>query len=88
MRTRSENFAGVRGDTASRTLLELVITEGRNRQVRRMLQAVGSGVLELRRTALGPLSLVTVSVLVEVLELSSTVPSVPVTERNSCSVIS
>jgi 23S rRNA pseudouridine2605 synthase len=44
-------------DTARRTLLELQITEGRNRQVRRMLEAVGSGVLELRRTALGPLVL-------------------------------
>ena len=44
-------------DTARRTLLELTITEGRNRQVRRMLEAVGSGVLELKRTALGPLTL-------------------------------
>ncbi len=44
-------------DTVRRTLLELEITEGRNRQVRRMLEAVGSGVLELKRIALGPLTL-------------------------------
>ena len=54
--TRSARVRRVR-DTARRTLLELEITEGRNRQVRRMLEAVGSGVLELRRTALGPLTL-------------------------------
>ena len=44
-------------DGDHRTFLELTITEGRNRQVRRMLEAVGSGVLELRRTAIGPLRL-------------------------------
>ena len=40
-----------------RERIELSIREGRNRQVRRMLEAVGSGVLELRRIALGPLTL-------------------------------
>ena len=44
-------------DGDHRTFLEITITEGRNRQVRRMLEAVGSGVLELRRTAIGPLRL-------------------------------
>jgi len=44
-------------DTSTRTILDLTITEGRNRQVRRMLEAVGSGVLELKRTAIGPLTL-------------------------------
>lgn len=34
--------------------VELTITEGRNRQVRRMVEAVGSKVLELVRTAIGP----------------------------------
>ena len=42
------------GDAA---LLRLVITEGRNRQVRRMLTAVGSRVLALHRTRIGPLEL-------------------------------
>jgi len=39
------------------THLELTITEGRNRQVRRMLEAIGSKVLKLVRTNLGPLTL-------------------------------
>lgn len=41
----------------TRTIIELSIREGRNRQVRRMLAAVGSKVLELRRTSVGPLAL-------------------------------
>ena len=40
--------------TATRTFLEMTITEGRNRQVRRMIEAVGSKVLKLVRTAIGP----------------------------------
>ena len=39
------------------TLIELTITEGRNRQVRRMFEAVGHRVLRLVRTELGPLKL-------------------------------
>jgi 23S rRNA pseudouridine2605 synthase len=38
-----------------RCLLELVMTEGRNREVRRMLTAVGHEVISLVRTAVGPL---------------------------------
>jgi 23S rRNA pseudouridine2605 synthase len=38
-------------------LLELVIREGRKRQVRRMCEAVGHRVLELERVAFGPLRL-------------------------------
>ena len=37
------------------TFLEMTITEGRNRQVRRMIDAVGSKVLKLVRTAIGPI---------------------------------
>lgn len=40
-----------------RGVLELTIHEGRNRQVRRMCEAVGHPVVELRRVAFGPLKL-------------------------------
>jgi 23S rRNA pseudouridine2605 synthase len=42
-------------DGAKYTFLEMTITEGRNRQVRRMLEAAGSKVLKLVRTAIGPI---------------------------------
>jgi 23S rRNA pseudouridine2605 synthase len=42
-------------DSASATFLEITITEGRNRQVRRMIEAVGSKVRKLVRTAIGTL---------------------------------
>ncbi len=38
-------------------LIELTLREGRNRQVRRMCASVGHPVLELRRTAFGPVRL-------------------------------
>ena len=41
----------------STSLVELVIVEGRNRQVRRMFEAVDHPVVSLVRTAIGPLSL-------------------------------
>jgi pseudouridine synthase len=41
-------------DSAKYTFLEITLTEGRNRQVRRMVDAVGSKVLKLVRTAIGP----------------------------------
>jgi 23S rRNA pseudouridine2605 synthase len=42
-------------DSGNHTFLEITITEGRNRQVRRMIEAVNSKVLKLVRTAIGPL---------------------------------
>jgi pseudouridine synthase len=41
-------------DSGKRTFLEMTITEGRNRQVRRMIDALGSRVLKLVRVAIGP----------------------------------
>jgi pseudouridine synthase len=42
-------------DSGKYTHLEMTISEGRNRQVRRMLEAVDSKVLKLVRTAIGPI---------------------------------
>ena len=44
-------------DSEKYTFFELTITEGRNRQVRRMVEALGSRVLKLVRVGLGTLSL-------------------------------
>lgn len=41
--------------------LEVILTEGRKREVRRMLAALGHRVIQLRRTALGPLEIGTLS---------------------------
>jgi 23S rRNA pseudouridine2605 synthase len=43
------------GDDSTR--VELTITEGRNRQIRRMWDIIGRPVLELKRTRIGPISL-------------------------------
>ncbi|MBY0227726.1 MAG: rRNA pseudouridine synthase, partial [Gemmataceae bacterium] len=39
------------------TFLEIVLTEGKNREVRRMLAKLGHKVMRLKRTALGPIRL-------------------------------
>jgi pseudouridine synthase len=44
-------------DSGKYTFIEITISEGRNRQVRRMLEAIGSKVLKLVRTRLGGLTL-------------------------------
>ena len=44
-------------DRGKYTWLEIVLTEGKNREVRRMVEAVGFKVLKLVRTRIGPLTL-------------------------------
>ena len=44
-------------DRGKYTWLEIVLTEGKNREVRRMVEAVGFKVLKLVRTSIGPLRL-------------------------------
>jgi pseudouridine synthase len=44
-------------DQSGKTIFELTITEGRNRQVRRMVEALGGKVLKLVRVAIGPISI-------------------------------
>jgi 23S rRNA pseudouridine2605 synthase len=44
------------GGVGDKSLVELILAEGRNREVRRMLAAVGYPVLRLVRTAIGPLT--------------------------------
>lgn len=53
-RPAEARLVGHRGPTS---VVELVVHEGRKRQVRRMFAAVGRPVKELRRVALGPLEL-------------------------------
>lgn len=52
--TRPANVARVR-ESGGKTVFEITITEGRNRQVRRMVEALGAKVLKLMRTAIGPI---------------------------------
>jgi pseudouridine synthase len=44
-------------DSEKHSHIEIAITEGRNRQVRRMVEAVGNKVLKLVRTAIGPIEI-------------------------------
>ena len=54
--TRPARVRRVR-DSEKYTFLEITISEGRNRQVRRMLETLGAQVLKLVRTSIGPLRL-------------------------------
>ncbi|MBI5282033.1 MAG: rRNA pseudouridine synthase [Candidatus Solibacter usitatus] len=52
--TRPAQVKRVR-DSSNKTFFEITITEGRNRQVRRMVEALESKVLKLVRVAIGPI---------------------------------
>lgn len=54
--TRPAEVRRVR-DSGKYSHIEIRIAEGRNRQVRRMIEAVGSKVLKLVRTAIGPIQI-------------------------------
>lgn len=54
--TRPAAVARIR-DSAKYTFFEITITEGRNRQVRRMVEALGAKVLKLVRTQIGPIAI-------------------------------
>jgi pseudouridine synthase len=44
-------------EAGGKSVFEITITEGRNRQVRRMVEALGGKVLKLVRTAIGPIEI-------------------------------
>jgi len=44
-------------DSGGQTYLEVTLTEGRNRQVRRMVEAVGARVVKLARVNIGPIAI-------------------------------
>jgi 16S rRNA U516 pseudouridylate synthase RsuA-like enzyme len=54
--TRPATVTRVR-DSAKYTHFEITLTEGRNRQVRRMVEALGARVLELVRLKIGPIAI-------------------------------
>jgi pseudouridine synthase len=55
-RTRPARVVRLR-DSATDTRFEITLTEGRNRQVRRMVEAFGAAVLSLVRVTIGPVHL-------------------------------
>jgi pseudouridine synthase len=54
--TRPANVSRVR-DSEKYTHFEITLTEGRNRQVRRMVEALGARVLKLVRVRIGPIAI-------------------------------
>jgi pseudouridine synthase len=49
-------------ESGGRTVFEITITEGRNRQVRRMVEALDAKVLKLVRVAIGPLRIANLAI--------------------------
>ncbi len=56
-RMTSPAVVNVETDGTDRSVMRITIHEGRNRQVRRMCEAVGLEVVRLRRTSIGPVKL-------------------------------
>ena len=54
--SRPASIRVIKGEQ-DRTVLEIVLEEGRNRQIRKMCEAVGLEVARLKRTAIGPVKL-------------------------------
>jgi len=52
-----DNLSILSHPTKSTTLVSITISEGKNRQIRRMFHAVGSGVMKLHRVSFGRLTL-------------------------------
>ena len=59
--TRPAHVRRVR-DSEKYTHLEITLTEGRNRQVRRMIEALGATVLKLVRVKIGPIAIGTLQI--------------------------
>jgi pseudouridine synthase len=59
--TRPAAVARVR-DSSKYTHFEITLTEGRNRQVRRMVEALGAAVLKLVRVKIGPIAIGTLRI--------------------------
>jgi len=59
--TRPASVTRVR-ESASYTHFEITLTEGRNRQVRRMVEALGARVLKLVRVRIGPIAIGTLPI--------------------------
>jgi 23S rRNA pseudouridine2605 synthase len=55
--SQEKAVAGRDAPKPARTVLEIVITEGKNRQIRRMCTAVGLEVSRLKRTSVGGVKL-------------------------------
>jgi len=49
-------------DSGNHTFFEITLTEGRNRQVRRMVEAAGGKTLKLVRIAIGPIRIATLAI--------------------------
>ena len=59
--TRPATVTVLNQEVPRKTLLELVLWEGRNRQIRRVAEALGHRVLSLHRIAIGPIQLDTLA---------------------------